>query len=800
MKKSITTFLSLLFFTTIIAQKVSLEGTVKATNTNEVLISTAVTIFNAKTNAYIDYAYVDKNGNYSIQFEKTIIYIKAELLGYKNYTSKIINPTENKTTHHILLKEEATELDEIVILQKKRMMRMTGDKMILDIEKSGFGIGNDGLQTLSKLPGIRLDKDENLVFRGNPNLQILINGKPSLISGDDLKQYLKTLDGDHIKAVEIIANPSAKHSASGSGGILNIRLKKSFSTGLTGNIRSSIGYAEFIKNRNGINLYNNTKKWNFNAGLNYGYFESVNHRKVVQTITEPGKTTVLDQLNDWFPVSKSYAGNIGISHQLTPNSSIGTSINYNIYKSDEETIGRTNEFYNNSYDQYTQLNTLNFEKNKTLTGNLYYTYASDSLDTKIDAQINYANYNKNSDKITSNSYFDVLTNTMYQDEEVIKNKNPTAYHIFSTKLDIEKKITKNISLETGIRYSHVNNDYNTILKDRNINGDFILNTNRSNHLLYKESILAGYSIVNFNTTKWNFQTGLRVEYISYNANSKTTNTSNMDSYTSFFPSFSVNGNFDNNQYKFSYSRRIERPRYLYLNPFFEYIDTYNVQIGNPNLTPAFTNAFELTWIHKYKTSFSLFANFTKDEMNQIIDYDKNTKITTLFYDNIGTSKNIGISFNKGFELKKWWEIQLNTEVSYGQAASKITGYEFNDGGANFYGNINQSFTFKNELSFTWSSFYSKNGRYGNSTFQPSYDMSFGMRKEFFNNKLQLNINAQNILKESQWRQTTTQNNVTTNWTNQWETRKFTLALKYNFGSGKKKSAKATDLTKEQKRL
>lgn len=800
MKKTIITIVFLFIATTLMAQKITIQGTVKTSNTKEPLIASTVTIFNAKTNAFIGYAYVDENGEYVISFEKTAIYVKAELLGYKNYTSATINPTKNTIELNILLDEEATELEEVVILQKKKLMRLTGDKMIVDVDKSGIGVGSDALQTLSKLPGMRLDKDENIVFRGNPNMQILINGKPSLISGDELKQFLKTLDGEEIKNVEIIANPSAKYSAAGSGGILNIRLKKSINTGLTGNIRTSIGYGEFFKNSNGINLYNNTEKWNLNFGFNKGYNKSANHRKIIQTIVEPTKTTRLEQLNDWIPESNNYSGNFGVSRQLNPNSSIGSAINYSSYKSDENTIGRTNEFYNNSYDRYTLLNTNNLQEDKTLTGNVYYTYASTDYDTKIDAQINFANYKRTSDRITSNSFFDANTNTMYQSEKVVKNENPTTFNIFSSKLDVEKKLSKTMSIESGLRYSYVNNDYTILLKDKNANGDFITNTNRSNHLLYKESILAGYGIANFNTEKWNFQTGLRVEHISYDATSKTTNSSNTGNYTSFFPSFSVNGNFDNNQYKFSYSKRIERPRYLYLNPFFEYIDTYNVQVGNPNLTPAFTNAFELTWIRKQKTSFSLFANFTKDEMYQIINYDENTKITTLYYDNIGASKSIGLSFNTSFEATKWWEIQLNSEISYGQAKSDLANYIFNNSGTNFYGNINQSFTLKNDLSFTWSSFYSNQGSYGNSTFKPSYDMSFGMRKSFLNKKLHVNISAQNVLKESQWRQVTTQNNVTTNWTNQWETRKFTLSLTYNFGSGKKNDVKATDLSKEQNRL
>jgi hypothetical protein len=118
----------------------------------------------------------------------------------------------------------------------------------------------------------------------------------------------------------------------------------------------------------------------------------------------------------------------------------------------------------------------------------------------------------------------------------------------------------------------VNNDYKIILQDRDAQGNYILNTNRSNHLIYKESIIAGYGITNFTKGKFDIQAGLRAEYINYNATSLTSNSTNKDNYLSLFPSFSINTNLDNNQYKFSYSRRIQRPRYLFLNPYYEYID------------------------------------------------------------------------------------------------------------------------------------------------------------------------------------------------------------------------------------
>jgi outer membrane receptor protein involved in Fe transport len=797
-----TTIAILLFFnmSLLFAQNTKLNGTIAAKNNKEKIAFATVSIFDATTKSLIKSTATDEKGYYDVQITSAVFYVQIEILGYKTFRSKTYTETNSNLNLNFELEEDALALNEVVVMQNKSLIKLSRDKMIIDIDKAGFGNGNDGLETLSKLPGVQLDKDENVVFRGNANLQIMIDGKPSLLTGEELKQYLKTMDGANIKAVEIIANPSAKYDAAGSAGIFNIVLKKSSATGLTGNLRTSVGYAEFIKNYNGFNLYNNTEKWNLKFGLNYGYNESVNRRTIDQTIVSPDITTLLKQKNDWLPISNSYSGNFGASHQLNKNATIGASANYSVYKSDEKTNGRTEEFDNAVYNRFTILNTEDDIANTTLTSTLFYNFASDSLDTKLDAQLSYANYQNDSDRLTSNAYFNANTNEMYKDIEAVKYQNPTNFNIVSAKADYEKKVTNTFNFETGTKLSYVNNDYTIVLQDRDAQGNYILNTNRSNHLIYKESILSGYGITNFTKGKFDIQTGLRAEYINYNATSLTSNSTNKDNYLSLFPSFSINTNLENNQFKFSYSRRIQRPRYLYLNPYYEYIDTYNVSVGNPDLTPQFTDAFELVWIKKQKTSVSLFANFSKDEMYQIIDYDQDTKITTLFYDNIGKSKNIGLSFNTSYSIKKWWELQLNTEVSYGQATSDLEGYKFSNSGISYSGALNQSFTLAKDWTATWNSFYSQNGDYGNTTFKPSYDMSFGMRKDFFDKKIRMNLSAQNVLRKSQWIQSTQQDNVTTNWVNRWETRKITLSVTYNFGTAKKKEVKDADLNEEQNRL
>ena len=797
--KNTITIIVIMFTFWMNAQEINISGNVLSQKEKEPLINVAIVFYDATTNEIITYAYSDFDGMFKTKLTAKPFYIKASLLGFKNYKSDVFNLSKS-TNLTITMQQSNETLDEVVITTKKKIVRMQGDKMIIDIASAGIGDGNNGIETLSKLPGMRLDKDENILFRGDGNLQVLIDGKPSLLSGDDLKQYLKTLSGNNIKMVEIIANPSAKYDASGTGGVINILLKENKVTGLTGSAFSSVGYAEFIKQSNGITLYNNTKKWNINAGIYTNYDESVNHRNVMQFIDKPAQQKQLNQKNDWFPVTKSYSAKLGTSYKLTKNASISGTVKYNYTNRDEKTIGRTNEFLNTNYLKYTLLNdTLQGDK-KTVTSNVYYSFVADSLKTKIDTQISYANYTNDVNRTTTNQYLDANTNLPYTNENNVINNNPTTFNILSSKFDLTHKFTKNISVETGLKYSYVNNDYDLIFKEKNTQGEFVIDNLRSNHLLYKEGITAFYGIGNYNTDRWSLQAGLRTEYIDYNAKSITDNKTNSGNDLSFFPSFSLNRSMDKNQYKLSYSRRIQRPQYLDLNPFFKYVDTYNVEVGNPDLKPQFTNVFDFTWVHNRKTSISVYSKLTTDMIDYIFDYDENSQITTLYKDNIAKATFIGSSFNTSFDAVKWWNIQLSGDFSYNHLKSEITNNKYDLEGSSWNASINQIIKLKNDWKINWSSYYSSASNLGNVRYYASYDMSFGIKKQFFNKKLRVNLKATNILKQSKWHSSIKQGNVTTDWTNRWETRKFSLSLNYNFGNGKKKKVKAADLYEEQNRL
>ncbi len=780
------------------AQEYLITGAVTGT-TRAPLEEVLLTAFDAQSNTYLKHTYSDASGTYRFTFSDTNpVYIKADALGFKSYKSDHLVPGQD-IPHLITLAPLEEELDEIVILQKKKIVSLKGDKLIYDVEQSGIGDGNSGLEVISKMPGIRLDKDENIVFRGTPNMQVMINGKRSLLKGEQLTQFLKSIGGENIKSIEIIANPSARYDAEGVAGVIDIKLKKSYQQGFTGNINTSLGYGEFHKGSIGVNLYQHTKKWSFNASAKYGNYNSVNHREILQDIHDGQNTTRLDQSNDWFPKSSNTTFSLGTEYAINDNSAIGSSWNYNNYISDETTEGRTNEFINQEFIRYTTLNIEGDIRNHDITGNLYYNFTSDSLDTELNVQLNYAHYNNSKSRTTLNRYFNAIDNTTYQNDFELFQNNPAQYDIFTSQIDYKKNFLKKFTLELGAKYSYVHNDYDNqyqILADDPSNMTDIPN----NHLLYSESIGAAYGILSWNTDRWNIQGGLRSEYIDYKTTSVTGGITATDNYIAFFPSLNISHSLDKHSFQASYSRRINRPRYLDLNPFYEYIDTYNVSLGNPNLQPQFSNAFQLTYVYNQTTSISGYANFSNDVIYNVIRYDQELDITTIFQDNIASSITTGASFSTTVDLFAWWNINLNANAYYNRITSEIPSLTFDNKGYGGNAGITNTHKLKNDWTLSWDTFYDIGGVYGNYDTRPSYDLSLSLKKWFLDKKLKVQFKANNVLNRSFFRSSITQNNATTHWVNKWEARRFYLTATYNFGSGKKKRVKQGNLNDEINRL
>ncbi|MEO2129321.1 MAG: outer membrane beta-barrel family protein [Christiangramia sp.] len=795
MKKFIALLIKLLLQQAISAQD-SVSGSISSEG--EVVPFATISVYESgNPENILGYAYSDENGLFEILLKKTseIAILKAESMGFEDYTREIRKTELPLKNLKINLQISSDQLDEVeLVADGRKAVKLDGDKMIFDIEKAGIAGAGNGLQVMQQIPGISLDQNQNIQFRGSSGVKILINGKTSFLKGEALREFVSSLTGEDIAKVEIIAQPSSRYEAEGTTGIINIVLKKGRKQGITGRTYTSFGYGEFYKWRNGANLYYSDSLWNVNVSGYYNESESINDRKIEQDIFDKNYSQKIIQTNLWLPRNFSRSLSLGVERTLPKNQSISTSWRYNSGTAAEQTNGETREFRSEELYKKVLLDKKADIPTRTVTGNVFYQNSWNEDQSHLEAQLNFSRYDAENSILLRNSY---PVNPEGREMLVLNTLNQTTYDIYSGQLDFSTQFSEKMSLETGWKWSQVRTDYLNNYEANDPSQLLVAEELLDNRFQYHESLLGAYGQLSYALENWNFLAGLRAEYINYEGVSK--NSENGAKYTAWFPSFSANYEAEEAQYQFSYSRRIGRPDYKDLNPFYEYLDPYTLQRGNTNLQPQFYHSFQFNYSHNNMVT-SLYGYFYKDKITRVIDFDREDNFTNYYQANAARGHNLGISFSAPYKPFGWWKIQFDASGYHSYEKSEIPGYAYDHGGFGYDLSIYQNFDLENDWKLNFNAFYSGASESGNTRFFPAYDLDLNVQKQFWNNRLKAEFSARQILKRSRWHSIMEQDDVRTDWLNQWETRVFALTLTYNFGNQKTRDIKEASLSEEKSRM
>lgn len=793
MKTFFKLLITCLFFITANAQT-KIQGTVIDAITRESLPMATILVTDTIQHKVIAMIEADEKGRFNLTFREkpdtTVLTVRY--LGYAIFNQNLTALDANKPLT-IGLKPISNELEGVIVNSKKRAVTINGDKIVFNIDKLGIGDGNNGLETVRQIAGIRLDKDDNIQFRGSSDVQIMINGKKSLLQGDALREFIRSLKGSDIQSVEIIAQPSARYDAAGTTGIINIVLKKNRTGGFSGNVYSSVGHGDYFKSDNGGQLYYNDSLWNINSNGYYYDGNSVNYRQVKQKIQLEEGVRTLDQYNEWLPKTISKNLNIGIERKLSEKQLISTDWQYYNSKEEANTFGTTNESLNGNPVNVVRLTQFLTTPTERVTGNVYYNFTADSSATKLDAQINYAYYKSKHNGFQRNDYADA---TFMQ----LDGTNKTTYNIINMQVDLNQRISKKITLEGGVKYSNVEmnyfNKYSTDDPSQLVIPESLLN----NDFVYKEDLAAAYTQLSFDLEEWSILTGLRAEYYKYDATSRTSGQTNSGNYINWFPSLSINYKKDDNQYQLSYSKRIGRPAYLALNPYYNYIDAYTLDRGNPELKPQLYHSFQLSYIYKSALNLSLYGYIYDKGFTRVIDYVENENYNIIYQANASAGNRFGISAALPYEPFDWWTMQLSLDGAYNYEKSEIPGFSYSGTGFGYDVTLYENFKLKHDWSIAWNGYYSGRSTTPSGYSRATYDFSLSAKKYMLDKKLLLSGGCTNILKKNLYNEVTEVGNVTTDWVNKWETRRFFFQVTYYLGGGKTKRVKSSSLGDENNRI
>lgn len=793
--KHILTIILIQLFVAQMGAQTKIQGKVEDSSTSEAIAFADISLFEKAEDRFIKAYYSDEDGNFVLDLieNPSQVYLEIQALGYQ---AQRISLDEWNLNSPVIVKLEIDmniELAETVVTAKKNPISVKGDKVIYHLDQMGISAANNGLETMQQLPGISLDNDENIKFRGSTGIQIMINGKKSMLQGDALREFIRSLKADDIKEVEIISQPSARYEASGTTGILNIVLKKNVSESLGGNLYSAASKGEYFRYQNGGRFFYNDKNWSINANASYYKGKSFNDRDVDQTIELGDSTRYLSQNNYWLPETETVSFNFGVERKLNKNQLMSTE--WQIYNSKgiDNTTGKTSDYLNDVLQEEVRLTQYSKSPTNQVSGNVFYNFTSDSLETKIDAQVNYSHYKKSLDGFQENAFSDGTLNRL-------DGNNETEYNLLNAQVDWNQKLTEALELEVGGKFSNVEmnyfNNYTIVKGDDFIIPDILM----VNDFVYKEKLASAYTQLNYNQDAWSFLIGLRMENYDYEATSKISNETNKDNYTHWFPSASVGYRVDNNQYRLSYSRRISRPNYLSLNPYYHYLDSYSVEKGNPDLKPQIYHSFELNYVYKSALSFGLYGYLYNDKFVNVVDYQSDENYNIVYQSNSSNGSRFGFSAAIPYEVGDWWVMQFNFDAYLSQEKSEIPNYEYDGKGYGYEFSLYHKFNLPQNWSIFWNGFYSSRNETPTGYSPAVYDMSASLRKSFLDDKLQWTLGVSNLLKKSMWNTYSTINNVTTHWVNRWETRSFYTQLTYVFGGNKDRKVKKTSLGEEQNRI
>jgi len=788
--------MSLLFIVPVFGQQVQLKGKVSTANHEPVAYAT-VSILQKSDSTLVKVSITDGDGKFSFAEIKAGEYLlRVTSVGYKEYIQEI----KQNTDFQIVMEEDSQVLSEIQVTAKKPIIEILADKTVFNVEGTLSASGITGFDLLRKAPGVVIDNNENLIVEGKGGVQIYIDGKPSPLTGQDLANYLKTLQSSDVEAIEIITQPSSKYDAAGTAGIVNIRLKKNKNFGTNGTLTAGYAIGRFSKYNIGISLNNRNKKVNLYS--NYSNQLSENYDFI--NLYRVQSNTIFDAQSSSISNDQSHNAKVGLDFYASSKSTFGLILNGNLNNSSSFNDSRTPIISQSTLEtQQVLVAQSNSETDSyNFSGNLNYRFA-DTLGHSLNIDLDYGRYNNDRSNLQPNYYYNGSETTI-QDEFIYFMITPVDIQIMSLKLDYEQNFLGG-KLGVGFKSSLVDTD-NTFEFYDVIDNDNILNDTRSNNFRYKENVNAAYFNFNKKWKKMNVQFGLRAEHTNsdgkLNSLQQNENERVKRNYLNLFPSGGLTYTLNpQNSLALTYSKRIERPNYRSLNPFEVQIDELSFSRGNPFLQPQYTDNIKLSHTFKYvlntSLSYSKISNFTA----QVTDAEGENR-SVIQAQNIANQEVINLGISCPFDATKWWSVFLSLNASRSSFEAKDERYvAITQNNLSFYGQNN--FTLPKGFQFEISGWYSSPSVWGG-TYQTKSlgSLDIALQKKFLEDKLSIRLAVSDILFTSPWRGETRFANVYIRGNGGWESRQFRVNLSYLFGNNKMKSARNrnTGIEDENKRI
>lgn len=775
------------------AKKVKITGTVIEKVSKQALEYATITFINNRNPKAIFGGITNAKGEFDIEINAGSYDVKIEFISFKATEIKQQILKESTNLGQIALDEDANQLNEVVIRSEKTTVEIKLDKKVYNVGSDLMVKGGTVSDVLDNIPSVSVDSDGAVSLRGNANVRILIDGKPS--NAINIAEALRQIPADAIDKVEVVTNPSARYDSEGGGGLLNIILKKGKNKGLNGTIIASGGNPENYGLSGNINF----KSEKFNVYTTTGYNYRINPGHFIfntEYLNADGSTrNYIDELRNNERLSKGYNSNFGIDLYLDKTTTWSNAVNIRKNNGENpETISYTNYDVNHVYTNtnYRFSDQLSDGLNAEYTTNFTKKFKRDGHKFTIDGT-----FSKNTD-----NDFSLITSSITE-----KTSNEQKQNRNMIQSDYVLPFGKANQFEFGYK-----GDFNKLITDFKVGsldagGNYSPNTQYTNILDYRESVNALYSQFGTKINKFSLLFGLRWEDSKIEINQLVTNEFNTQKYSNFFPSafftFEIS---DASSVSLSYSKRISRPRGRQINPFSSYASNINIFRGNPNLKPAFTDALDFGYLKRWdKLTFntSIYANKTTDSFQFIRresgDFVNGIPVILSTPINLATEYRYGFEFTLNYSPYKWWKLNSNFnfyqnqtqgDFSYTNSQNITVAQNFDNSASSWFTRLTSKVTLPYKID--WQTNVTYNGPENNAQGKSlgMVGANLGFSKDVFKDKATIALNVQDVFNSRKRMYDTNIPNVLNSYTEmQRSIRQITLSFTYRFNKKKEERTK-----------
>ena len=727
--------------------------------------------------------------------------LQVSLIGYEKTFCRVTIPAQSDLGN-INLTEHSVQMQEVVVTADRPLVTMKADRYIVNVSGNIQSSGRDALDILRNTPGVLVNSKGDISILGN-SVQVWIDGRPLRISSEQLQVFLNSMQGGEIDRIEVITNPSSRYDAEGSGGIIDIRTKKGLQYGLTGIL--TVGYRQGRTDREnaGVNLNWRREKLNFFG--NYTAYrttswEQINQINVVQTPTD---TIEFDQntISKTIKPSLQNQYRVGIDYFINPKNIMGIIANGNFSNSGSMAlrgVTKISPTYNDV--NYSEAENIRSSNSNDIQVNMNYQSMFSKQGQQLNLDLDYARFNYDPLQQITNSYYNP-SGVMISNPEQLRNTNPQITEIYSAKIDYTQPLWKNARAEMGAKASQSKTD-NDLKYEEFVNGYWEIDANRTNRFVLSEQISAAYININQRLGKFSLQAGLRGEYTWVEGKQKTTGEVNDTTYFNLFPTFFVNYQMSSKHtLGISYSRRISRPDYSYLNPFEITLDAYSFSVGNPYLTPSYTHNVQLSYMFGQSLMTRIGYSITSDMIMRTPVEDTASKRYGTTFDNFGRSRNVSALANYRRQIVKIWMANLYVQGAYVINTSNEASGEFVNKGGMLTVQLNNNITITPTLSAELTGLYVSGMHRGYFVIEPQGNFSIGLRQMLLKNKMTLSLTINDIFYTYKDKMRAQYENVDYTLAYKRDSRYVSLTLRYNFGSSTVRAArnKSTGIEDEASR-